>query len=268
MPVYFIHSHSIQGKTVSLTGDLVHHFSDVLRCRPGETFCLVDENQTAYTVTINQVMPTQIIADIIETTPGEPVPRGSVILAQAMIKGKKMDWVIQKGTELGMNTLIPVKTHRSIPQPRPDRESHQLTRWKKIAREAAQQCGRRDIPDIRPPIALSKLYESGLEDALRLVFWEKETSQSLKSVLRNRPPEKTCVVLIGPEGGFSDHEIAEIKSGGWTAVSLGKRILRAETAGMAVLSVIQYEWDEPALGDRSVPSMKNYPKHVSCEKTK
>ncbi|HEY5648170.1 MAG TPA: 16S rRNA (uracil(1498)-N(3))-methyltransferase [Nitrospiria bacterium] len=250
MPVYFISSQSIQGQTVALPGDLVHHFRDVLRCKPGETFRLVDENQTAYAVAINQVTPAGITAEILSTDVEEAVPGFSTIIAQALVKGKKMDWVIQKGTELGMDALIPVITDRSVPRPNTERAPHQLRRWGKIAREAAQQCGRRDIPEIRAPLTLPGLLDSRFETMLRLFFWEKERTRSLKSVLRDRVPGKGAVILVGPEGGFSDEEMESIINDGWIPVSLGKRTLRTETAALAALFAVQYEWGEDTSGEK------------------
>ena len=244
MPVYFIQSQSIQNDRIVLTGELAHHLRDVLRCRPGEIVSLVDEKQVQYRAALDQVNKKQVVAKILrkEESPGRPAR--SVTLAQAILKGKKMDWVIQKSAELGVTTLIPVVTERTIARPRSERESHQTERWQAIAQEAAQQCGRLDIPSVQSTVTLDSLLKNPPESSLKLVLWEAELSLSLKSALRNLKERTSISVLIGPEGGFPLREIEKAREAGWITVSLGPRIVRAETAGMAVLAILEYELNE------------------------
>ena len=245
MPVYFIQSKSIQNDRIVLTGELAHHLRDVLRCRPGEIVSLVDEKQVQYRAALDQVNKKQVVAKILrkEESPGRPAR--SIILVQAVLKGKKMDWVIQKSAELGVTTLIPVVTERTIARPRSERESHQTERWQAIAQEAAQQCGRLDIPSVQSTVTLDSLLKNPPESSLKLVLWEAEQRLSLKSALRNNQDERTSIsVLVGPEGGFPLREIEKAREAGWVAVSLGRRIVRAETAGMAVLAILEYELNE------------------------
>ena len=244
MPVYFIQSQSIRNHQIALTGDLAHHLRDVLRCRPGEIIALVDEKQVRYRAELDQVTKQKLVAKILQRGESETQPNRSVTLAQAVLKGPKMDQVIQKATELGMNILIPVVTERTIARPRAERESHQRDRWEKIARAASQQCGRTDIPAVLSVISLDELLKNSPSSSLKLALWEQESERSLKSSLTGLKPGDSITVLIGPEGGFSPSEIEKVRKAGWTSVSLGRRILRAETAGMAVLAVLQYEQTE------------------------
>ena len=244
MPVYFIQSQFIQNDRIVLTGDLAHHLRDVLRCRPGEIVSLVDEKQVQYRAALDQVNKKQVVAKILckDESPGRPAR--SVTLVQAVLKGKKMDWVIQKATELGVTTLIPVITERTIVRPKSEREFHQTERWQAIAQEAAQQCGRVDIPSIQSTVTLDALLKNPPENSFKLALWETEQRLSLKSALRNMKERTSISVLIGPEGGFSSREIEKARETGWASVSLGPRILRAETAGTAVLAILEYELNE------------------------
>lgn len=242
MPVFFIQSQAIRDDRIALTGDLAYHLRNVLRCRSGETIDLVDECRTRYRVTLDQISDQNISGSIIEREISVPQTL-SVALGQAILKGKKMDWVIQKSTELGMTAFTPIVTERTIPRPRAERELHQRARWQRIAEEAAQQCGRRDIPSIRPVLPFSEFSGEPSDGALRLVLWEQERDESLKACLATRPAPQSIRILIGPEGGFSSHEIQIARKTGWIPVTLGTRILRAETAGLALLAVLQYEFE-------------------------
>jgi 16S rRNA (uracil1498-N3)-methyltransferase len=227
-----------------LTGDLAHHLRDVLRGRPGEIVSLVDEKQVQYRAALDQITKKQVVAKILRKKESPGRPARSVTLAQAILKGKKMDWVIQKSAELGVTTLIPVVTERTIARPRSERESHQTERWQAIAQEAAQQCGRLDIPSVQSTVTLDSLLKNPPESSLKLALWEAEQRLSLKSTLRNLKERTSISVLIGPEGGFPLREIEKAREAGWVTVSLGPRIVRAETAGMAVLAILEYELNE------------------------
>jgi len=244
MPVYFIQSKSLQNDRIILTGDLAHHLRDVLRCRPGESLQLVDEKSRQYHVSVDEITPHQILARILQMVTPAAKPDFTVVLAQAILKGKRMDWLIQKATELGVTALIPVVTERTIARPRSERESHQTERWKAIAQEAAQQCGRLDIPLVQSASTLEALLKNTPQNSLKMVLWEAEQDQSLKSVLRGLKEPRNLSVLIGPEGGFSPQEIDKAHKAGWISVSLGRRILRAETAGLALLAILEYELNE------------------------
>ncbi len=244
MPVYFIQSKSIRNDQVALTAELTHHLGAVLRCQAGEIIDLVDEDRVRYQASLDQVTEKRIIAKILRRERPEPRPTPTITLAQAVLKGEKMDWAIQKATELGVSAILPVVTERTIARPRAERESHQRDRWQKIAKEAAQQCGRLDIPDVLPVVSLDGLLKNPSESSLKLVLWEAEQGQSLKSALCNLKEAKSISVLIGPEGGFPHQEIEKAREAGWVSVSLGQRILRAETAGMAVLAILEYELNE------------------------
>ncbi len=155
-----------------------------------------------------------------------------------------MDWAIQKASELGVNMIIPVITERTVARPKAERARHQRDRWQKIAKEASQQCGRMDFSDVNPMVTLDDLLKNPPDASLKIVPWEQEQARSLKETLHNLKEEKSIAILIGPEGGFSPLEIEKTREAGWVPVSLGPRILRAETAAIAVLAVLEYERTE------------------------
>jgi len=248
MPIYFIQSESIHNNQIILTGDLAHHLRDVLRSETGETIELVDEKQARYRTELTQVTKHKIVANILQKDEKPPPSGPSIFLAQAVLKGDKMDWVVQKATELGVTAIFPVVTERTIARPRTEREAHQIGRWRKIAKEASQQCGRSDIPMVRTVVSLDALLKNPPDVSLKLIPWEQEQKPSLKVVLAE--PNLHCpagqwnnsmIVLIGPEGGLTPSEVEKARETGWISVSLGPRILRAETAGLAVLAILQYE---------------------------
>jgi 16S rRNA (uracil1498-N3)-methyltransferase len=242
MPLFFIQSQSIQNDAIVLPGELAHHLRDVLRCRPGEIVHLVDENRGRYRTVLDRVTKEQVVAKILNKEAPATRPAFSISLAQAVLKGEKMDWMIQKATELGADRIIPIVTERTIVRPRAERESHRRDRWQKIAKEAAQQCGRTDIPVIQPTLSLEELCDNPPAAAHKLVLWEQEQDRSLRSALTDL--KNSLLVLIGPEGGFPLSEIEKLRKAGWISVSLGRRILRAETAGLALLAILEYELNE------------------------
>ncbi|HEY4484836.1 MAG TPA: RsmE family RNA methyltransferase, partial [Nitrospiria bacterium] len=220
MPVFFIESRDVVQNRIRLTGDLAHHLRDVLRFKPGEQLDLVDENRTRYRVALDSLSENTLTASILHTDASFLPSSLPIVLAQALLKGAKMDLVIQKATELGVRALVPVVTERTIVRPRPERMARQQERWQEIAREAAQQCGRRDIPVVRPISLLTDLCAAAPGNGLKLVPWEQEQENSLWKALnlyksaggfKNRPDtaqeEYSITILIGPEGGFSSMEI-------------------------------------------------------------
>jgi 16S rRNA (uracil1498-N3)-methyltransferase len=241
MPVYFVQSAQIRDGKVRMTGDLAHHLRDVLRLREGETLDLVDEERRRYRVSLERVSPEGLTGGVLAMTRPVPPPSFELILAQGILKKPKMDWVVQKATELGVSRIIPVVTERTVVRPEADRIGRQEQRWGKIAREAAQQCGRPDIPEVCGPADWARPEDSLLSADRRIVLWEREEGRLLGDVLRDDRTFRTLLIAVGPEGGFSPGEIERAREAGYVVAGLGRRILRSETAVIAALAVIQYE---------------------------
>jgi 16S rRNA (uracil1498-N3)-methyltransferase len=219
-----------------ITGSDVHYLKDVLRIKPGDEIEILDGIGTIYLAKINNIQKDKIKLDIIRSSQSETEPEVEITLAQSLPKAKKMDFIIQKCTELGVSEIIPVITERSISK------GEKTARWQKIAIEAAEQSGRASIPKVASLIDFKSLLKKAKEFDLALIPWEMEKTNRLKTILQ-KSSFRNIIMLIGPEGGFSSQEIAEAKTAGFIPISLGKRILRAETAGMAMLSMMMYELD-------------------------
>jgi 16S rRNA (uracil1498-N3)-methyltransferase len=148
-----------------------------------------------------------------------------------------MDLIIQKTTELGVTKIIPVLAERSVSK------ADKISRWQKIAREAAEQSGRAIIPEVAETTSLKQLLAQAKNFDLALIPWELEKENNLKKVLLNKTP-KSILVAIGPEGGFSQNEIQQAKEAGFVTITLGSRILRTETAGFSLLAALNYHFDQ------------------------
>ncbi len=167
-----------------------------------------------------------------------------ITLLQSLPKSNKMESIIQKATELGACRIIPFMSVRSIPRLTPDKARARVWRWRTIATEAARQCGRADMPKINDILSLEEALASIEGGALKIFFWEEETGRSIKTLLREKRCEgvRDVAVVVGPEGGFSKEEADNAVKKGFTSVSLGKNILKVETAAITILSIIQYEF--------------------------
>jgi 16S rRNA (uracil1498-N3)-methyltransferase len=220
----------------SITGSDVHHIKDVLRMKVGEQLELLDGTGKIYEAKISELKKDKIICEILSTHIEVSEPKAKVTLAQCLPKAKKMELIIQKCTELGIDQIIPILSERTIAR------REKTDRWRTIAREAAEQSGRSIIPEISPLIKFEDLLKIKDRFDLALIPWELERKTTLKSALKGLARGGRLLILIGPEGGFSTKEVELAKSAGFTPLSLGIRILRTETAGMAILSMINYEY--------------------------
>jgi len=242
---FMIHSRAIQDGYASFDGDIYNHMVRVLRLGPGDAVQLADEKGMVHFGTINQVAKERVTVKITSSSPaarsGFTAPR--ITICQALPKGDKTDLILQKGTELGAHDFWLFGGRRSVAKIRDDQQSSKLERWNRITAEAARQCGRSDIPEVTwRPSALEAANDTGQE--LRLILWEGEREHSLKNALSTEVKPSSVIVSIGPEGGFDPLEVRHFSQHGFQPVSLGSRILRTETASIAILAIIQYIWDD------------------------
>lgn len=239
-PRFFISSDQVTGSSISITGEDLRHAAIVLRMKTGDELLLCDGHGSEYRAKIQAIDRSEIRTEIVSRAKRElPSPR--ILLGQGIPKSDKMDLIVQKATELGVGSVVPLVTERTIVKIKD--ETKRIGRWQKICREAAMQSSRPDIPKIEPVLAFPSYINSIQPDSdtLLLLPWEEGT-EPIKNVLRGRSGVKRVIVLIGPEGGFSEKEAAAAKEKGFNAVSLGPNILRTETAAIAVLSMIGYEY--------------------------
>jgi 16S rRNA (uracil1498-N3)-methyltransferase len=219
----------------AITGNDAHQIKDVLRMKTGDRLELLDGSGKVYAAKIIKLEKSKVDCEIISSRTADSEPKIKVTLAQGLPKGRKMDLIVEKCVELGIQQIIPMLTERTVAK------EAKLPRWQKIAKEAAEQSQRAIIPGIRPLIKLDDVLKLKAQFDLALIPWELENKTSLKQALTSFPAVRSILLLIGPEGGFSAGEVAEAKKAGFVSVSLGKRILRTETAGFATLAAINYE---------------------------
>jgi len=244
MPTFFVDHDAITPPTIRITGDLLHHLRNSLRLHPGDTLTLNDTCGSRYHVEVtcvsSQAIDSRIIDRQIEPTGRTP----SIVLGQALIKSDKMDWVIQKATELGVATIAPIYSIHSVIRSNPDRLDHQRARWNRITRGAAQQSERWTIPTIADPTNLAEICRQYAASPLKGMLTERSSSPSLATIPLPQDRSHSIVVLIGPEGGWAADEQRLAQEQGFLPLSLGPRILRAETAAIAALSILQSRLDE------------------------
>lgn len=229
---------------ITITGSDVKHMRDVLRMARGDTFLACDSTGTEYNCELEAFLDGNAIGHILAQRAGETEPLVPVTLLQGIPKGDKMELIIQKNIELGVNVIIPVMMERSVVRFQDDRDREKKTeRWNRIAMEASKQCGRLKVPQVLRPMLLKEALQRLDPGGLRLVPYENEQDLRLKSVLRDKK-FSSLSFLIGPEGGIAESELETLRNADFISVSLGKRILRTETAGFAVMSAVRYELED------------------------
>ena len=242
MPHFFLAPGSLQGDVVTMTGSLARHVAGALRHRTGDHVMVVGEGGRRYRIVLTEASPRRVRGVVVERLPSDHPPRLRVTLAQALLKGSHMDAVCQKTTELGVHRIVPLVTRRTVVRPRDHRSSRQVERWRAIVLEAAQQSERESIPHVDDPRPLDEWVRTTADCATRFVLWERETSRYLRDHLARGTPGDRAALLVGPEGGFDPEEVDLAHAAGFVPVSLGRAILRAETAGLAALTILQFAW--------------------------
>ncbi len=230
---------------VCIRGQEARHISRVLRIGPGDEMILMDKKGARFLARIQSTGPDEVSAWILEPLP-PPLPSPTkIILCQAVLRPAAMDFVIQKATELGVSQILPFLSERTVVKPDEKGRASKLKRWEEIAKGASKQSDRDKPPTIHPAIPLSEVFKRFKGGKHRnLILWEGEETRDLKGVIREGGPDTGAVGIIGPEGGFAAGEIEEAVSSGFVPVSIGHRILRAETAGIAFVTILQYEWGD------------------------
>lgn len=247
---FFVTTDAVQNGIVQFDTELAHHMGKVLRLSAGEQVTVSTGDGTAYLVELEQFSKDAVTGRILEQMDHLQETNIEVVLYQGMPKGDKLEWIIQKCTEIGVSRIIPVEMSRSVVHLDSNKAAKKLERWQKIAQEASQQSKRIQVPTVGPYYTWKQFLqqleqETEQELGLTIVFWEDEQTQSLKALLRNQQEKPQRInLVVGPEGGLSEEEVAALRALGAVSASLGKRILRTETAGMAGLSMILYEFDE------------------------
>ncbi len=241
---FFIDENAISENKAVVSGNLFCHMVRVLRLKIGTRVLLSDGIGRRHVGIIDSIGKENLVILLEESTLEQERPHGPLItLYQGLPKGSKMEFILQKCTELGVDSLVPFVAGRSIAQLPQDRGTERLGRWRRIVAEAARQSNRPTIPELRSVMDFSELLASA-DQTVKLLLWEEEKSNRLKSVLGSLPLPETVAVMVGPEGGLSKDEVAAATQAGFIPVTLGSRILRTETAGIALLAVLQFFWGD------------------------
>lgn len=264
MQRYFVRSEQIQDHIVILDGEEAHHLIRVMRAKPGDQLIASDGLEREVLAEISQLdrEANAVEARIAEELAMDQEPCVQVTVAQSLPKGDKLETVIQKGTELGAHRFLPFVSARTVVQYDAKKEAKRLERWRKIAKEAAEQAHRNLIPAVEAPSRWSDILQAAASFDIALMCYEQVgSSGTLRAILQQlreatlpaagegsashaAPNKPSILLVVGPEGGFTDQEAHEAEQAGIRLVGLGSRILRTETAAMVGLACIMYEFNE------------------------
>ena len=227
--------------TIEITGADAHHLMHVMRARPGQEIIVVDDENQVARMEMTAFCETAVTLTLRERLAADTESPIQLVLAQCLLKADKMDFVVQKAVELGAVGVVPVRSQNCVVRYDAKKAAGRRDRWQKIADEAAKQCGRTALLSVEPVTDIEDFLQQEAANAdTELIFcYENEQDQTVKDYL-SQVTAKRIVLLIGPEGGFSLDEAAAVAEAGGHSVTLGPRILRAETAALAVLAVVQY----------------------------
>lgn len=243
MSIFYVKNEQINGDKAVILGGDVKHIRDVLRYNVSDILDICDDDGIRYTTKIAAFDKETVFLDVLEKSDFTTEPSINVTLFQGMPKADKLELIIQKTTELGVSTVVPVVTERTVVKFDEKDINKKVERWNKIAQEAGKQSGRQKIPVVEKPIKLKNLIENISKYDILLLPYECEKEMTLKAVLRNLKEKcKNVAIFIGPEGGFSEEEVRLLsKLENVKTVTLGPRILRTETAGIATVAMVLYE---------------------------
>lgn len=227
----------IDNNIVTLNQDDSYHIKKVMRMKLGEKIEVVS-NKICYIAEITSLDTDNVHARIIEKKEENPEMNIKVSLVQSLVKEQKMDFIIQKATELGVSEIIPYEATRSIIKTN-GKEDKKIDRWQKIAKEASEQSKRVEIPKIKPILSLDELIQLDNYD-VKILCTVRENSKNIKNILSNVKTNDTMLIVVGPEGGFTEQEEEKMIENGFVTVSLGNTVLRTETVALFVMSVIHY----------------------------
>ena len=230
-------------EAIAITGGDAHHLAHVMRAQIGDVITVVDAAGQAAEMAVTALTRDAVHLRMQRVLPAETADR-EVVLVQALLKGEKMDFVVQKAAELGAVCVCPIVTEHVVVRYDAKKAAAKAARWQKIADEAAKQCGRRTLMRVAPVVSLTELLRDpahiGAADTAMVFCYEQGERQSMRTVLGGTEARRVTLI-VGAEGGFSPAEAAAVTAAGGQSVSLGHRILRAETASLTALAVTQYE---------------------------
>ena len=247
MQRFFVEPHQIDEGThqIHILGSDVNHISNVLRMKQGEELWISDGGKKEYRCTIEEFSPDEVLLHIIYAQEPDYELQSRIYLFQGLPKADKMELIIQKAVELGAYEVIPVETKRCVVKLDGKKAAKKVERWKQIAESAAKQSKRMLIPNVHEVLTFKEALKYAESMDVRLIPYElAKGMQETKEILADIQPGQSIGIFIGPEGGFEEKEVETAISEGAKPITLGKRILRTETAGLAILSVLMFQLEK------------------------
>ena len=242
---FFVPPEWIRGDRVLLREDTAHQVSHVLRMSPGDEVALLDGSGREYTVSLAAFARDRVEGRVLAVDEGDRAPSVGIVLYQGTLKGDRFQWVLQKGTELGVSAFVPLVCRRSVARHTAGGPGGRRRRWMATITEAAEQCGARRLPELLEPTPFRAACDAVDPSHTSIIPWEEEAATDLRRALEG-PSSHQVNLFIGPEGGFEPEEVEYARRRGIAPVSLGRRILRSETAAIAAVAAVLY--DRNALG--------------------
>lgn len=243
MQRYFVDPMQMEDTSVTIIGEDVNHIVKVMRFRIGDQVICCNGEGRDVLAAIAEIYPDRVVLNVLEEINKSRELPVYVTIAQGLPKGDKMDWIIQKGTELGAFSFWPFTSRYTVVKLDEKKEKKRVERWGKIAKEAAEQSHRSLIPSVASPLGWKELLARVSSFDYALFAYEKEEETPFSKALQGIPSGASILLVIGPEGGFSEEEAGEAEGSSMVRVSLGRRILRTETASMYGLSCVSYEFE-------------------------
>ncbi|WP_102275853.1 16S rRNA (uracil(1498)-N(3))-methyltransferase [Cytobacillus massiliigabonensis] len=231
----------------TILGDDYHHIVRVMRMKEGDQIICVTPSNKSAVCSIAEITDEHVITEVVQWVSGTSELPIEVSIVSGLPKGDKLEWIIQKGTELGAYQFIPFISARSVVKWDEKKAEKKLDRWQKIAKEAAEQSHRTKLPVVKSPLDLKSLINIGEDFDYKLIAFEEEAKQGEASVLSKTLAEmkkgQTLLFVFGPEGGLTEQEVFRLRENGFRSCGLGPRILRTETAPLYVLSAVSYHFE-------------------------
>ena len=241
MQQFFVTADQVQENQIYIEGTDVNHMKNVLRMRPGEKLGISDGNNHHYICQVEKYEDAQAVLTILEEESVDTELPSKVYLFQGLPKGDKMELIVQKAVELGASQVVPVATRRSVVKLDEKKAAKKLQRWQQIAESAAKQAGRGYIPQVSSVLSYQEALEKAGElDVLLIPYELAEGMEEARKVVASIAQGQSVGIFIGPEGGFEKEEVDAAIRQGAKAITLGRRILRTETAGLAILSILMF----------------------------
>jgi 16S rRNA (uracil1498-N3)-methyltransferase len=242
MSRFYVEPSSVKENKIYIGKQESHHIVDVMKLRKGDSVIVFDGTGKEYEGNISLIANKAVVVDIARVTNVDKKRPVYISLAQAIPKKDKMDLIIQKASELGVDTIFPFESSRTVVKSKGERRRHKVERWQKIAIGASKQCGRTDLAKVQEITYFETILDWMPRYDLAIMPCVSEKSTLLKDVLNNKNEPNKVLIVIGPEGGFSKGEIGRAKERGAFLVTLGDLVLRSDTAAVATLSILNYEY--------------------------